>query len=135
MQTSFQAVLDNYWGDLDFTTDPTLTGLWDFVSEGIKVLDSAIHSFCQEQTKHDWRVDKIIRDLCADPIDPESFVSTQDFDTWVQTITVDLSHATLHKELDAMKCSLLNYYVLMVLRTLLKLWTISNGSWVLLGIL
>ncbi len=101
-------MLDNYCSDPNLINDPTLTCLWDFASESSKVLDSAIHSLRQEQTKHDWQVDAIIQDLCADCIDPESFVSTQDFDTWVQTMvqnTVDPSHATLHKKLDAMKCS------------------------------
>ncbi len=51
--TSIQTVLDNYCGDPNFTTDPTLPCIWEFASENSKVLDSAIHSFCLEQTKHD----------------------------------------------------------------------------------
>jgi hypothetical protein len=74
--TSIQALLDNYCDDPDFTTDPTLSCIQEFASESSKVLDSAIHSFRQEQTKHDQRVDAIIQDLRADHIDPESFIST-----------------------------------------------------------
>jgi hypothetical protein len=50
---SIQAMLDNYCGDPNFTTDPSLSRIWEFASESSKVLDSAIHFFCQEQTKHD----------------------------------------------------------------------------------
>jgi hypothetical protein len=50
---SIQAVLDNYCSDPNFTTHPTLSHIQEFASESSKVLDSAIHSFCQEQTKHD----------------------------------------------------------------------------------
>jgi hypothetical protein len=104
--TSIQAVLDNYCGDPNFTTDPTLSCIWESASESSKVLDSAIHSFHQEQTKHDQWVHVIIQDLRADRIDPESFVSTQDFDARVRTTVqeaVDPFHKTLHKELDAIK--------------------------------
>jgi hypothetical protein len=105
--TSIQAVMDNSCNDPNSITDPTLTCLWDFVSASSKVLDNGTHLFCLEQTKHDWRVDAIIQDLCADCIDPKSFVSTQNFDSQVQTMVqnaVDPSHAALCKELDAMKC-------------------------------
>ena len=105
---SIQAMLDNYCGDPNFTTDPSLSRIWEFASESSKVLDSAIHSFHQEQTKHDQWVDAIIQDLHADCIDPKSFVSTQDFDARVRTTVrdaVDPSHKTLRKELDAMKRS------------------------------
>jgi hypothetical protein len=104
---SIQAVLDNYCGDPNFTTDPMLSCIWEFASESSKLLDSAIHSLCKEQTKHDQGVDAIIQDLRADCIDPKSFVSTQDFDARVRTTVqeaVDPFCETLHKELDAMKC-------------------------------
>ncbi len=53
-------------------------------------------------------MDAIIQDLRADCFDPESFVSTQDFNAWVRTMVweaVDPFQDTLRKELDAMKCS------------------------------
>jgi hypothetical protein len=108
VDTSIQAVLDNYYGDPDFTTDTMLSHIREFVGESSKVLDSSIHSFCQEQTKNDRQVDAIIQDLHADCIDPESFVSTQIFDARIRTMVreaVDPFHKTLCKELDAMKCS------------------------------
>jgi hypothetical protein len=105
---SILAVLDNYCSDPNFTTDPMLSCIREFASESSKVLDSASHSFCQEQTKYDRRVDAIIQDLRADCIDPESFPSTQDFNARVRTMVreaVDPFQDTLRKELDAMKCS------------------------------
>jgi len=86
---SLQAALDNIWPRSEIPgvpEDPTMTRLRDFVSESGKKLDSAIHSFRQEQLEHDSRVDSIIQDIRADRLDPDSFVSTQEFNHRVTTI-------------------------------------------------
>ena len=92
---SFQAALDNIWPCFDVpgatvdarsdvpganTVDATMVCLWEFVSKSSKKLDSALHSFCQEQLEHNTRVDSILQDIRADHLDPDSFVTTQEFD-------------------------------------------------------
>jgi hypothetical protein len=109
--TSAQALLDNTWpapNDPDFPPDPTSVWFWEFASESCKLLDSTIHSFHQEQTEHDQRMEAILQDLHADHLDPARFVSNQDFASRVHasvTVTVTSVHAALHKNLDEMQCS------------------------------
>ena len=90
---SLQAALDNTWPRSDVpgatvdahsdapgaTVDAAMVRLREFVSESSKKLDSALHSFCQKQFDHDTRVDSILQDIRADRLDPDSFVTTQEF--------------------------------------------------------
>ena len=71
---SFQAALDNTWPCSDVpgatvdahsdapgaTVDAAMVRLREFVSESSKTLDSALHSFRQEQFENDTRVDLIL---------------------------------------------------------------------------
>jgi hypothetical protein len=104
--TSFQAIVDNTLGNPDLIDDPLFIRLWDFGSKSSRILDGAIHTFRQEQYMHDQRVDGILQDLQADCINPESFVSTQDFNHRVQSIVqgiVDPVQITLRTNLNEMK--------------------------------
>jgi hypothetical protein len=80
---SIQAALDNTWPRSDVPgapDDAAMVHLWEFVSKSSKKLDSALRSFCQEHLKHDTRVDLILQDIRADRLDPDSYVTTQEFD-------------------------------------------------------
>jgi hypothetical protein len=71
--TSAQALLDNTWpapDDLAFPPDPSSVRLWEFASKSCKLLDSALHSFRQEQTEHDQPMEAILQNLHADCLDP-----------------------------------------------------------------
>ncbi len=102
--TNFQALLDNTWPP---QADPT-SSLWAFASASCKILDNSIHSFRQEIHYHDLVVDAIVQDLQADRIDPDSFVSTQDLASRIQTSVTDMVnplHTALLAKMDAMQCS------------------------------
>ena len=60
--------------------------LWEFVSESSKKLASALHSFRQEQLEHNTRVDLILQDIRANRLDPDSYITTQEFDHRVTQI-------------------------------------------------
>jgi hypothetical protein len=71
-------------------------------------LDNAIHSFRQEIHDHDQVVAAIVQDLQADRINPDSFVSTHDLASRVQTSITDMVnplHMALLATMDAMQCS------------------------------
>jgi hypothetical protein len=99
---SFQAIVDNTLGDPDLNDDLLSLRIRDFTSATSKILDGAIHEFCHDL----MRVDGIIEDLQADCIDPDSFVSTQDFNYRIQSIAqgiVDPVQITLRNDLNEMK--------------------------------
>ncbi len=103
--TNFQALLDNTWPPQD--PDPT-SSLGAFASASCKILDNAIHSFRQEIHDHDQVVDAIVQDLQADCINPNSFVSTQDLASRVQTSVTDMVnplHTALLAKMDVMQRS------------------------------
>ena len=87
---SIQAALDNTWPCSDVpgatTVDAAMVCLR--VSKSSKKLDSALHSFCQDQLEHDTRADSILQDIRADRLDLDSFVTTQEFDQRV-TLVLD----------------------------------------------
>ena len=89
---SIQAALDNTWPRSDVPgapDDAAMVHLWEFVSKSSKKLDSALHSFRQEQLEHDTRVDSILQDIRAHRLDPDSYVTTQEFDHRV-TLVLDV---------------------------------------------
>jgi hypothetical protein len=103
--TNFQALLDNTWPPQD--PDPT-SSLWAFASTSCKILDNAIHSFCQEIHDHDQVINAIVQELQADRINPDSFVSTQDLASRIQMSVTDMVnplHTALLAIMDAMQRS------------------------------
>jgi hypothetical protein len=108
---SAQALLDNTWPTPDDSAIPpghSSVWLWEFASKSCKLLDSAIHSFRQEQTEYDQWMEAILHDLHADCLPPASFASNKDFASRVHafvTTIVSPVHAALHKNLNEMQRS------------------------------